>query len=76
MDLDNDVIEPFKLQPWRGPDSSIASDLAIYRFHEDIGVCGATFRALIHEQFCDGIIFAINFKVNFTRPPIQMAAAT
>ncbi len=36
----------------------------IYRFHEMVQIYGCTFKALVHELFGDGIISAINFKVD------------
>ena len=39
------------------------TDPTIYRFYEIVQVYGTTLKALIHEQFGDGIISAINFKL-------------
>jgi cyanate lyase len=51
--------------PLRGSlGSSIPSDPTIYRFYEIVQVYGTTLKALIHEKFGDGIISAINFKLN------------
>ncbi|ORI20468.1 cyanase [Rhodococcus sp. 1163] len=42
----------------------IPTDPTIYRFYEMLQVYGTTLKALIHEQFGDGIISAINFKLD------------
>jgi cyanate lyase len=39
----------------------------IYRFYELINVYGTTFKELIHEEFGDGIMSAIDFKMDITR---------
>ena len=40
---------------------------ADYRFYELVTVCGTTFKELIHEEFGDGIMPAIDFKMDMTR---------
>ena len=39
------------------------------RFYELISVYGTTFKELIHEEFGDGIMSAIDFKMDLTREP-------
>jgi len=39
-----------------------ATDPLIYRFYELVSVYGTTFKELIHEEFGDGIMSAIDFK--------------
>ncbi|EGH26538.1 cyanate hydratase, partial [Pseudomonas amygdali pv. mori str. 301020] len=36
-------------------------------FHEMVQVYGTTLKALVHEQFGDGIISAINFKLDIKK---------
>lgn len=36
----------------------------IYRFYEMLQVYGTTLKALVHEKFGDGIISAINFRLD------------
>jgi cyanate lyase len=43
------------------------TDPTIYRFYEIVQVYGTTLKALIHEQFGDGIISAINFKLGVAK---------
>ncbi len=41
----------------------------IYRFSELVSVYGTTFKELIHEEFGDGIMSAIDFKMEIKREP-------
>jgi cyanate lyase len=43
------------------------TDPTIYRFYEIVQVYGTTLKALVHEKFGDGIISAINFRLNIER---------
>jgi cyanate lyase len=43
------------------------TDPLIYRFYELISVYGTTFKSLIHEEFGDGIMSAIDFNMDLTR---------
>ncbi|MCL7421242.1 MAG: hypothetical protein M8364_10110 [Methylobacter sp.] len=49
--------------------TSIPTDPLTYRFHELINVYGITLKELIHEEFGDGIMSAIDFKMDLTREP-------
>lgn len=69
LDLDAAVAESLQLQPARGIDPAMASDPTIYRFHEALNVYGSALKELIHEEFGDGIMSAINFKVDIQRRP-------
>lgn len=54
--------------PSRGSlDAAIPSDPLIYRFYELVNVYGTTFKALIHEEFGDGIMSAIDFRMDLQR---------
>lgn len=56
--------------PFRGSlPTAIPSDPTIYRFYELLSVYGTTFKALIHEEFGDGIMSAIDFNMNIEREP-------
>lgn len=54
-------------QPYRTADPALTTDPTIYRFVELINVYGPAFKALIHEEFGDGIMSAINCNVSFER---------
>ena len=54
--------------PYKGSlPSSVPTDPLIYRFYELVHVYGTTFKELIHEEFGDGIMSAIDFKMDLTR---------
>jgi cyanate lyase len=56
--------------PYKGSlPSSVPTDPLIYRFYELINVYGTTFKELIHEEFGDGIMSAIDFKMDLKREP-------
>ena len=54
--------------PYKGSlPTSVPTDPLIYRFYELISVYGTTFKELIHEEFGDGIMSAIDFKMDMQR---------
>jgi cyanate lyase len=56
--------------PYKGSlPTAIPTDPLIYRFYELINVYGTTLKELIHEEFGDGIMSAIDFKMDLTREP-------
>jgi len=56
--------------PYKGSlPTSVPTDPLIYRFHELISVYGTTFKELIHEEFGDGIMSAIDFHMDLVREP-------
>ena len=70
LDLGDDVREALQLQPTRGAlDAPMPTDPTIYRFYEVLQVYGPTIKELIHEQFGDGIMSAINFRLDVARVP-------
>ena len=59
--------------PYKGSlPTSVPTDPLIYRFYELVNVYGSTFKALIHEEFGDGIMSAIDFKMDLQREPNPM----
>lgn len=50
---------------------TVPTDPCIYRFYEIVGVYGPTLKALIHEEFGDGIMSAIDFDMSVTRVPYE-----
>lgn len=65
LDLGDEVKEALRLQPMRGAlDAVVPVDPTIYRFYEVLQVYGPTIKELIHEQFGDGIMSAINFRMD------------
>lgn len=67
LELDEDDIALLQSVPVRGGDGGAPTDPTIYRFHEIVQVYGPTLKALIHEQFGDGIISAINFRLGIEK---------
>ena len=56
--------------PYRGSlPTSVPTDALVYRFYELVNVYGTTFKELIHEEFGDGIMSAIDFKMDLQREP-------
>ncbi|MFF4764003.1 cyanase [Streptomyces sp. NPDC001292] len=65
LGLDADAVTLLQTIPTRGSiPGGIPTDPTIYRFYEMLQVYGTTLKALVHEQFGDGIISAINFKLD------------
>ncbi|MFB4320304.1 cyanase [Actinomadura sp. 21ATH] len=69
LELDEAVAESLRLQPARGADPALTADPTIYRFAEALAVYGPALKELIHEEFGDGIMSAINFRVGIARRP-------
>ena len=56
--------------PYKGSlPTAVPTDPLIYRFYELVNVYGTTFKELIHEEFGDGIMSAIDFKMDLQREP-------
>ena len=49
--------------------TAVPTDPLIYRFYELVNVYGTTLKELIHEEFGDGIMSAIDFSMELTREP-------
>jgi cyanate lyase len=68
LDLGDDVRQALQLQPTRGAlETAVPVDPTIYRFYEVLQVYGPTIKELIHEGFGDGIMSAINFRLDVKR---------
>ena len=68
LDLDDEVSRALQEFPMRGSlDTDVPTDPTIYRIHEITQVYGTTIKALIHEEFGDGIMSAINFNMDIER---------
>jgi cyanate lyase len=70
LELDEDARLALQLQPTRGAlEGAVPVDPTIYRFYEVLQVYGPTLKELIHEQCGDGIMSAINFRLDVKRVP-------
>lgn len=68
LGLDAEVSRALQEIPTRGSlDTDVPTDPTIYRIHEVTRVYGTTIKALIHEEFGDGIMSAINFNMDIER---------
>ena len=68
LDLNDDAVALLQTVPVRGSiGNGPPTDPTIYRFYEIVQVYGTTLKALVHEKFGDGIISAINFKLNIDK---------
>lgn len=67
LGLDEEVVAAMRRQPYRSSDESLRQDPTIYRFYELLQVYGPALKELIHEEFGDGIMSAINCNVEVTR---------
>jgi cyanate lyase len=68
LGLDDEAAIALQQIPTRGGlDAAVPVDPTIYRFYELIQVYGPALKALIHEEFGDGIMSAINFRADIER---------
>jgi cyanate lyase len=68
LGLPDDAVAALQTVPTRGAlDAPVPTDPTIYRLYEVIQVYGPALKALIHEEFGDGIMSAINFKLELER---------
>ena len=70
LGLPPDAVLLLQQVPYKGSlPTAVPTDPLIYRFYELVSVYGTTFKELIHEEFGDGIMSAIDFKMDLTREP-------
>lgn len=68
LGLDAGDAQQLQAIPLRGSiPGGIPTDPTVYRFYEMVQIYGTTLKALVHEQFGDGIISAINFKLDIKK---------
>ncbi len=68
--LDEDEIAWLQVVPYKGSlPTAVPTDPLVYRFYELVSVYGLTFKELIHEEFGDGIMSAIDFRTDLRREP-------
>jgi cyanate lyase len=70
LDLPADAVLMLQQVPYKGSlPTAVPTDPLIYRFYELVNVYGTTFKELIHEEFGDGIMSAIDFDMTLERQP-------
>ena len=70
LGIDRSAVPVLAAVPMRGGlPTAVPTDPTIYRFYELLQVYGGAIKELIHEQFGDGIMSAINFSVDVQKKP-------
>ena len=70
LGLDEEVVAALRTSPSKGClGDMIPTDPLMYRFYEILQVYGTTLKELIHEEFGDGIMSAIDFEMELDRLP-------
>ncbi len=68
--LDAEEQKWLQVVPYKGSlPTAVPTDALIYRWYEIVSVYGTTIKALIHEEFGDGIMSAIDFSMDIQRQP-------
>lgn len=70
LGLNKEAVRLLREVPYKGSlPTAVPTDPLIYRFYELVNVYGTTLKALIHEEFGDGIMSAIDFDMDIQRQP-------
>lgn len=68
LELGEDAVTQLQTIPVRGSiPGGVPTDPTIYRFYEIVQIYSSTLKALIHEKFGDGIMSAINFRLDIQK---------
>jgi cyanate lyase len=69
LDLNEDIQQALLDFPTKGHSLGkvVPTDPLLYRFYEIMQVYGACIKDVIHEKFGDGIMSAIDFKIDVTK---------
>ncbi|XKF15402.1 cyanase [Halomonas sp. BLK-85] len=68
FDLSDEAIAWLQIVPYKGSlPTEVPTDPLIYRWYEVVSVYGTTIKELIHEEFGDGIMSAIDFSMDIQR---------
>ena len=70
LGLEKEAVQILQEVPYKGSlPTAVPTDPLIYRLYELVNVYGTTIKALIHEEFGDGIMSAIDFSMDIVRQP-------
>jgi cyanate lyase len=70
FDLPEEAVLILQTVPYKGSlPTAVPTDPLIYRLYEIVNVYGTTIKELIHEEFGDGIMSAIDFSMDISREP-------
>jgi cyanate lyase len=68
--LTDDECKWLQVVPYKGSlPTAVPTDPLIYRWYEIVSVYGTTIKELVHEEFGDGIMSAIDFSMDIVRQP-------
>ncbi|GAA4651362.1 cyanase [Kistimonas scapharcae] len=68
FELPDEAIAWLQIAPYKGSlPTVVPTDPLIYRWYEVVNVYGSTIKELIHEEFGDGIMSAIDFSMDIQR---------
>src|SRR5690554_4991158 len=68
FDLPDEAVAWLQVVPYKGSlPTEVPSDPLIYRWYEVVSVYGTTIKELIHEEFGDDIMSAIDFSMDIQR---------
>jgi len=68
FDLPEEAVLLLQAVPYKGSlPTAVPTDPLIYRWYEIVNVYGTTIKELIHEEFGDGIMSAIDFSMDISR---------
>lgn len=68
FELSDEAIAWLQIVPYKGSlPTAVPTDPLIYRWYEMVNVYGTTIKELIHEEFGDGIMSAIDFSMDIQR---------
>ena len=68
LELTDEAIAWPQIVPYKGSlPTEVPTDPLIYRWYELVSVYGTTLKELIHEEFGDGIMSAIDFSMDLQR---------
>ncbi|VVN80735.1 cyanase [Pseudomonas fluorescens] len=66
--LPDEAVAWLQIVPYKGSlPTAVPTDPLIYRWYEMVNVYGTTIKELIHEEFGDGIMSAIDFSMDIQR---------
>ena len=70
FDLTDEETAWLQIVPYKGSlPTAVPADPLIYRWYDIVSVYGTTIKELIHEEFGDGIMSAIDFSMDIQREP-------
>ncbi len=68
LSLPPEAVDTLQRVPYKGSlPTAVPTDPLIYRWYEIVNVYGTTIKELIHEEFGDGIMSAIDFSMDIQR---------